>query len=383
MAAERTGGQDPHMESPRDLRELAAFRAEKGLVVSLFLGFDPKYTLTGDEVATRLASLVGEARRAGEQAVERLGRVARTSFEHDLEHARDESLRRLGPASVACFADSPDGLWRSIDVRGPLPDLIRVGTRPHLLPVVAAPADVDVLVAAVGRERGEIYELRSGRIEELADLSEDQPRRHRDAQAWQQKRLERHVDELARAHLHMVSARLDALMSRGHPPLLVLAGEQEHTSAFAEMLSQPARAAVVGTVHPEAHAGPAELAKLVVPVLEGFADEEERHLVERWVERSEGAVRGWADTLAAASDSRVELLLFRGHATATAFECPSCGRGSVAGGTCPLDGAPLEPTPDALELAVRLTLAHGGTARAIHQQSDLDASSGIGALVTF
>ncbi len=352
-------------------------------MVSVFLGFDPAYTRTGEEVATRLASLVEEARRAGQQPVERLGHAARAAFEHDLERAQEEIVRRLGPTSVACFADSTDGLWRLIEVRAPLPDLVRVGPRPYLLPLVAAPADEDVLVAAVSRERGEIYTLRAGRIEELADLSEEQPRRHRDAEAWQQKRLERHVDELAREHLRTVADRLEPLMTGGDAPLLVLAGDQEHTSMLEEMLSGPARAAIAGAVHPEAHAGPAELAKLVVPVLERAADEDERNLVARWVERSESSVRGWPDTLAAASDGRVETLLFREHATGAAFGCPTCGRGSVAGGRCPLDDEVLEPALDALELVVRLTLAHGGTARAIRRESDLDASGGIGALVTF
>ena len=101
------------------------------------------------------------------------------------------------------------------------------------------------------------------------------------------------------------------------------------------------------------------------------------------VERNEGAVRGWADTLTATSDGRVELLLFREHATGPAFECPACGRVSAAGGTCPLDGESVEAALDPLEAIVRLTLTHGGTARAIHRESDLDACGGIGALVTF
>ncbi len=373
-------------ERLRELRELAAFRAAKGLVVSLYFGFDPAYTPTGDEVATRLASLVGQAMREGETAAGRLGHAERLAFELDLQRAADHVRHGLAPASVACFADAPDGLWHSFEVRGPLPDAVRVGSCAYLVPLVAAPPGEEALVAAVGRERGEIYELRSGRLEQLADLSEEQPGRHRDGEAWQQSRLERHVDELAREHLSKIAAELDRLARGARVPRLVLAGEQEHTAALEEMLSQDVRAAVAGVVHPEAHAGAVQLAQLVLPILERRAQDEEDLLVERWRSasgRGESAVEGWADTLAAASDGRVELLLFRDGATHSAFACPACGRASATAGSCPLDGTPLEVQPDALDLAIRLTLAHGGEAQAVRRRDDLDPAGGIGALLTF
>lgn len=197
------------------LRELASFQAAKGLVLSLYFGFDPTITLTGDEVTMRLGSLLEHAKRVGAPAAERLGRAARLAFDDDLARAPDEVLRRLGPASVACFADSADGLWRAYDVRGPLPDLAEVQLSPYLVPLVAVAAEERALVAAVGRERGEIFELRSGRLEHFVDLSEDQPSRHRAGDAWLQPSLERHVDELARAHLRRVATNLDALVRAG------------------------------------------------------------------------------------------------------------------------------------------------------------------------
>ena len=372
-------------ERLRALRELAGFRAVKGLVVSFYFAFDPAYP-TGDEVSTRLASLVARAMRDSEPAAARLGRAERVAFELDLQRAAEHVRRAIGPASVACFADAPDGLWRTFEVQGQLPDAVRVGKSPQLVPLVTAPVIAAALVVAIGRERGQIFELRSGRLEQIADLSEQQPRRHRDAEAWQQRRLERHVDELARAHVARVAAELDRIASERSGISLVLAGEQEHVSALAEMLSPSARAALAGAVHPEAHAGAADLAGLVLPVLERRDREQESRLVERWrsaAGRGEGAVQGWADTLAAASDGRVELLLFREGATGSAFQCPSCDRAGSAPGSCPLDGQPLAVQPDALDLAVRLTLAHGGEAQAVHHGDDLGAVGGIGALLNF
>ena len=67
------------------------------------------------------------------------------------------------------------------------------------------------------------------------------------------------------------------------------------------------------------------------------------------------------ETLEAASDGRVETLLFEAGVERAAFVCPECGRASVDGGSCPLDGVHMEPEPHGLDLAVHQTLRHGGS----------------------
>jgi hypothetical protein len=365
------------------LRKLAAFEAVEGVVVSLYVAFDPAVTRTGDETEMRVTSLLDQARRAAPG--ERLGHHARIAFNADLEHCRDETLSRLGPASVACFADSIDGLWHVEERHGHLPDLARIGRSPYLVPLLAGPPEEDALVATVGRERGEIFELRDGRLIRLVDFNEDQPRRQRDGQAWLRPSPGRHIDELARSHLRRVATSVDSLVrAAGNAPLL-LAGEQRHTAALEALLSRTARAAVAGAIHPPAAAGPSELAKLAHSVLEERWQRDEDELVERWNDAKGGgaAVQGWPDTLAATSDGRVSVLLFRDGVTQRAFVCDVCGRASAEPGTCPLDGQVLQHRSDGLDIAVRLTLLHGGEARPVHHRSDLDAAGGIGALLIF
>jgi hypothetical protein len=55
----------------------------------------------------------------------------------------------------------------------------------------------------------------------------------------------------------------------------------------------------------------------------------------------------------------------------------------VQPGTCPLDGAELEQTPDGADLEVHRTLTHGGSVLAIETGHDLDPVEGIGALLRF
>jgi len=108
--------------------------------------------------------------------------------------------------------------------------------------------------------------------------------------------------------------------------------------------------------------------------------------LDRWREeagRNGRAAAGWEHVLEAASDGRVELLLFQEGANRDAFQCPRCGRASTSDGSCPLDGTRMERRPEGLDLAVHQTLSHGGTVRAVGQRRDLDPVEGIGALLRY
>ncbi len=167
--------------------------------------------------------------------------------------------------------------------------------------------------------------------------------------------------------------------------MIVIASE-DMWAEFSDHLSQPARNALAGVTHAEAHASSADLLELAVPVLERSRAEKEGELVERWREeagRNGRAASGWKETLEAASDGRVDRLLFREGAAREAWRCPACGRLSADEGSCPLDGTAMEKDGNGLDLAVHQTLAHGGTAWAIRHANDLDPVAGIGALLRF
>ena len=80
---------------------------------------------------------------------------------------------------------------------------------------------------------------------------------------------------------------------------------------------------------------------------------------------------------------RVETLLFEEGAEHSAFVCPECGRASVDGGGCPLDGMDMEPEANGLDLAVHQTLRHGGTVWALQHHNDLAPVENIGALLRY
>ena len=371
------------------LRRLASFRAQRGCAISLYLNLDPTIAATAGEVSTRINSPLAAGERSEAAARGSLGHEQRLGLKADLDRLRRffaTEFDRDGVQGFAVFAAGLDGMWSTVDLPAPVADAIHVGRDFRIAPLVPVATEPDgTLVAHVSREQGRLYRLRNGQLEEVADRSEEQPYGHHDQGGWSQARYARHIDKLVAEHLKTVANELEEQRRVGAPKIVLVCPEDTRPG-FLEMLSKDARAAVVGWTNVEAHAGPGELLAAVGPVLEQAQAKVEAALIERWQEeagKGGRATAGWRDTLDAASDARVATLLYELGARHRAFQCPQCGRASVANGACPLDGHAMEPRDDGLDLAVRQTLGHGGTALPLRHRHDLEPVEGIAALLRF
>jgi peptide chain release factor subunit 1 len=368
------------------LRELAGFRADKGCAISLYLNLDPSDVPTAGDAQTRMNSMLSS-----------LEKVDRTDLTHEQRSAIkadfdriagwfDNDFEREGSQGLAVFAAGLDNVWRTLSLPSPVPDRAKVNNGFYLAPLVPLAGRADgTIVAVVGREQGQLYRLRGGRLEEIAEHYDEQPGQH-DQGGWSQSRYQRHIEKLVQEHLKGVAQELDRSKRQLRAPKIVLVCSDEMRSEFTDALSADVRASLVGWTSAEAHAGPAEILQAVAPVLEQAESQDETDVIDRWREeagRNGRATSGWEQTLEAASDARVEALLFQDGADRAAFRCPACGRATVSEGNCPLDGTRLEATDAGLDLAVHQTLAHGGAVWAIRHHEDLAPVEGIGALLRF
>jgi peptide chain release factor subunit 1 len=368
------------------LRQLAGFRAENGCATSLYLNLDPHEVPTAGDAQTRMNALLSTAEKTDRRDLTHEQRGALKADFERIARWFDDEFDRDGAQGVAVFAAGLDNFWSTLALPEPVPDRFKVGHELFLAPLVPVVARADgTIVAAVGREQGHLYRLEAGRLQELGDYSDDTPGRH-DQGGWSQARYQRHIEKLVQDHVKEVAEVLDRDRRRLHVPKIVLVCSEEMRSELLDALSTDAREAVVGWAPAEAHAGPAQLLQAVTPVLEQAEAKDEAEVLARWREdaaRATRAASGWEQTLEAASDGRVEVLLFQDGVDHAAFRCPACGRASAAGGSCPLDGTSLERTDAGLDLAVHQTLAHGGEVWAIRHQPDLAPVEGIGALLRF
>ena len=371
------------------LRELATFRADNGCAISLYLDLDPGVSPTADDVDSRVNALLEQIVRSEMANRAQLTHEQKQGLRDDVARLRaffESAFSREGSRGYAVYCAGLDNVWQPLPLSERVPDLVKVGRTFYLAPLVPLVGSGDgVIVAAVGRERGDLYRLTDGRLEEFEELFDEQPGRH-DQGGWSQARYQRHIEKLVQDHFKDVAATLERALRRLRRPRVVVVASEETRAELEEELSSEVKEAIIGWASAEAHANPAQLLRTVEPLLERWRAEQETTAVERWREaagRNGRAASGWAQTLEAASDGRVELLLFHDGADHRAWQCPACGRVAAEPGNCPLDGTQMEESRDGLDLAVHQTLAHGGTVWALRQRQDLDPVEGIGAVLRY
>jgi peptide chain release factor subunit 1 len=371
------------------LRELASFRAENGCAISLYLDLDPSDAPTPGDVASRVNALLDEVDRSETANRPELTHEQKQGLRDDAARLRGffaSDFSREGARGYAVYCAGLDNVWQPLPLSERVSDLVKVGRQFYLAPLVPLIGKGDgALVAVVGRERGDLYRLRGGRLEEVANEFDETPGRH-DQGGWSQARFQRHIEKLVQAHLKDVAEELDRLLRQLRRPRVVIVASEETRAELDEELTNEVKEATIGWATADAHATPAQLLEKVEPFLERWRADQEASAVERWREaagRNGRAASGWSQTLEAASDGRVEVLLFEDGANHDAWQCPACGRVAAEPGNCPLDGTQMEESRDGLDLAVHQTLAHGGTVWALRQRQDLDPVEGIGAVLRY
>jgi peptide chain release factor subunit 1 len=371
------------------LRELAAFRAQHGCAISLYVDLDPSDAPTAQDVQTRVSSLVALGERLAEERKASLNHQQRHALHADLERIRrwfDDGFDRQGARGVAVFAASLDNVWSTLSLSDPVGDEVKLNVELYLAPLARLAGRGDrTLVGVVSRERGEVYRLSGLQLVALADETTDVPGRH-DQGGWSQSRYERHIDEIVERHWRRVAETLEACARKLRNPRVILVGAEDMRTDFESLLSHDVRSHLIGWTAVEAHADAPQVYEAVKPVLETWRGEREVEVLERWREeagRNGRAATGWQQTLEAASDGRVDLLLVQDGVDHAAYQCPACGRAQMTNGSCPLDGTTMESRDDGVDLAVHQTLAHGGTVHVIVDRQDLLPVGGLAALLRF
>jgi len=350
------------------VKALAGDRPAEPTAISCFVELDPATVPTPNELGSRLTSLVTAARRAAEEAGEDHSTTANLRADVDrIAHFLADDFDRSGGKGLALFVCEDLGRWEEVLLPGAVGSAVHIGRTFVLAPLLEfLERDRPVVVAAVGRERGMLWRLRSGRVQELADFSRKGQGRH-DHGAWPQARYQRSRDRDALEHMRRVAAGIAEHVAPGSRTLVVVAATEELRPAFELLLETHVKKALLGFTQVEKQQSALDLLPEVERMLDARLQDEREALLARWREETgqgAGLAGGsWADALTASWEGRIESILVDGR-TEAAFECPACSRGYLRPGACELDGNSLMPAlGGALELVVRGALLHDGEVR--------------------
>ena len=354
------------------LHELAEQRLDYDGVASFYLSLAPTDVGVTRDRGLHEHALVDELRKQATAAEAAAGSHDRVLGLRAVPDVVEKFLASYRPAGrhihgVAVFA-TPAGFFRSIELPETLGDLVAVERSPRIAPLISfVSRSHEALIAVVDHEHGELLVWAEGAARQTEEWSNDPDVVHH---------FKRIAEGVARA-----------TMAERRP--IVLVGIEEVRGEFSRYLASAAHALVAGWISVEPHRPHDKIAAAAQPVLREWWAARERELLDSWHEaaaKHTHGVAGFEDTLEAATDGAVAVLLFQDEPRVEwppAFECEHDGRASLTPGECPLDGGTFVRRPDGLEVVLRETLRYGGKAFATQHQDDLARAQGVGAMTRF
>lgn len=364
-----------------DIRELAGYRGEAGLVTSCYLDVDGSQHPRFDGVVRELDLLLRDARvrHGGDGSVcsdlERMEAHVRAGFD------------RSNVRGLAMFSSTANGFWRVVELPVRVRSQVSVNHRPAVRQLESVVDEYERFgVLLVDRQRARMFLFELGELIDSSELFEQLPRGDDDDHSYTKDHGASHTAALLHQHLrHAAAVAFEVFQSKGYDRLIVSSPDELGTD-------------LVHALHPylqdrlEARCsipvGSSEAA-IRAAALQVEAEVERRkeaELVERLREASGGgrkAVTGLDATLQALVERRVETLLVSHGYEAPGWRCLACGHIAPVGRACPVCQAEMVQVDDVIEEAVEEALNQSCDVEVCVGNADLDVLGRIGALLRY
>jgi len=273
-------------------------------------------------------------------------------IEHFFEADLQPSTR-----GVVIFSAPQEELFVPIQLPVSVEPELSIGTRPQLRQLTRLrEQDRPVAIVLVDAKNARLLTSVFGRTVSEVDIENSElPRRH-DQGGWSQSNIQRHVQVQINRHHKEVAEYLGRMVEHGVWSVII-SGQDRNVANFREFLAKRVNEMVVGTLHLDVHATHDHVSEAATALLEI-----ERHarLIERLNDVETAAKKhargslGFAKTIDAANEKKLETLFLSNDAKARGWHCPSCktlGEAIPISG-CPLCGTSIE-TVDLVEALIR------------------------------
>jgi peptide chain release factor subunit 1 len=367
--------------SPDTLRRLAELRPEDGKVVSIYLNLDPTEFANGAARSTAINSVLDEAARAAKEE--------EPPVREDVERMREvfKAFDFHGAHGVAVFASGRDDLLEVIKLPRTVDNAVVIDESPYLEPLVEMQSNARYGVVLVNRQLARIFRGSRDRLDEVARVRDEVPRRH-DQGGWSQKRYQRSVDKDAEDHLKNAADELLRLHTRRPFEALFVGAPEAVYKDFCERLHPYLSERVAGRIDIDVeHPGADEVQHAAADTIAAYERKLEKEALDRLQEAIATGGRGAAgleDTLNALNEQRVEILLLQDNFDAAGVCCPQCGWLGPSGvDSCPADGTPTIARDDVTDLAVRRAIRQSAQVVRVSDDDRLEPIGSIAAVLRF
>ena len=355
----------------RAIQELVHFQSDDAPVLSLYLNVDPhrrnreKYKLA----LRRLLESVAD--RADPRDVARVERYI------DIEY-------NWQGRAVACFSCQGRDFWRAFPLWLPREDLVFLGRRPYIEPLMDLVGRY--AIAVVHQEGARLSILSMGVLREVQEITGEEVKRHR-AGGWASRRYQSHEDETAQRNLRAVAERMDSFCQRHRCEHLILGGTETNIAQFEMLLPKAIRQRVIGRIAVDKDAPAAEIVERALEAVQGHLAERERALVEEIITtaaKGGAATTGLADTLGALHAGRIRHLVVEKGFRSPAYRCQNCGYLTVEPAErCTFCDGQRVYLPDAVESLIRHAISEGIEVTLVDGSEALREAGHIGALLRY
>ncbi len=253
-------------------------------------------------------------------------------------------------------------------------------------------------VVLVDRERARFFVVTMGQIEEVSDVFQDPPFKHRSTSGSDQMRsqmvLQRRAAQWSEWFLKDAADILYGIINEYQVDGVLLAGPEEVTAVFQRLLPKTVAAKVVKRIRVSVTAKAGEVLELVFPVIEQIEREQELSLVEDLITIArksnptvEKAVLGMSATLDAVNQGRVYRLVYPCACKSPGCQCGGCDvllDHAPGDGKCPYCSTSLEEVDDLFWYASERVLNLGGRTeeiRGAEARTRLESAGMIGAFL--
>ena len=369
------------MFSRKDLQELAEYHGTGAPVLSLYLNVDPSQHTT-DEYKLALRQLL---RGASEQAASQ--DIAAVEHFFDLEY--DWSGR-----GMAVFSCAADNFWRTFALAVPVADQVFVGPRPYLTPLANLWDTFGrFVVAIVDRHGVRLMLYHVGELIRTEGMMGEPVRRVKAGGGSTEGRrggasttANKQQDEVAARNLKEAAELTLAFCEAHQPRNVLLGGKAETLKQFKAKLPRVWADHVIGTFAADMGINENDVRDAALEILAEVEREHETALANAIITaaaKGKGGVVRLDDTLSAAHEGRVQILLVAEGYKAEGFQCQQCAY--VTGqrlDKCPFCGGTMGHIPDAVETIVQQVLEQGGHVEMVAGHKELNAA-GVGALLRY